>query len=69
MSVDATDLLAAASRLLAEYGPEALTVRRIAHAAGCSTMAIYSHFGGKNGVVDGLFQEGFRTLIEALDRL
>ena len=41
-------LLAAAHRLLAEDGPEALTVRRIANEAGMSTMNVYSRFGGKD---------------------
>ena len=55
-------LLAAAGELLASEGPAALTVRRIATAAGVSTMNVYSRFGGKDGVVDCLFVEGFRQL-------
>ncbi|TML08874.1 MAG: TetR/AcrR family transcriptional regulator [Actinobacteria bacterium] len=60
-------LLEAASRLLADDGADALTVRRIAADAGCSTMGVYSRFGNKDGVVDHLFIEGFRRLIAAMD--
>ena len=55
-------LLKAASDLLAAEGPGALTVRRIANAAGVSTMNVYSRFGGKDGVVEQLFTEGFTRL-------
>jgi AcrR family transcriptional regulator len=44
-----------------------LTVRRIATAAGVSTMNVYSRFGGKDGVVELLFIEGFRRLGEAMN--
>jgi AcrR family transcriptional regulator len=61
-----SDLLKAASDLLATDGPGALTVRRIANAAGVSTMNVYSRFGGKDGVVEHLFVEGFRRLGAAM---
>lgn len=60
-------LLAAAHRLLAEDGPEALTVRRIANEAGMSTMNVYSRFGGKDGVIDELYADGYRRLIAAIN--
>jgi AcrR family transcriptional regulator len=56
-------LLAAAHQILATSGPEALTVRRIATEAGMSTMNVYSRFGGKDGVIDELYAEGYRRLI------
>lgn len=59
-------LLEAASDLLATEGPGALTVRRIANAAGVSTMNVYSRFGGKDGVVEHLFIEGFHRLGEGM---
>ncbi len=59
-------LAKAASDLLATEGPAALTVRRIAAAAGVSTMNVYSRFGGKDGVVEHLFVEGFSRLGEAM---
>jgi AcrR family transcriptional regulator len=57
-----TQLLKAAGNLLATEGPGALTVRRIANEAGVSTMNVYSRFGGKDGVVERLFVEGFTQL-------
>ena len=59
-------LLKAAGDLLTADGPGALTVRGIANAAGVSTMNVYSRFGGKDGVVEHLFVEGFRLLGEAM---
>jgi AcrR family transcriptional regulator len=57
-----TTLLDAARTLLEVDGPGALTVRRIAAEAGMSTMNVYSRFGGKDGVVDALYCEGFGRL-------
>lgn len=59
-------LLAAAHDLLATEGPAALTVRRIATAAGVSTMNVYSRFGGKDGVLDELFIDGFRRMTDEM---
>lgn len=60
-------LLEAAHRLLTEQGSDALTVRRIATEAGMSTMNVYSRFGGKDGVIDELFIDGFSRLFEAIN--
>ena len=62
-------LLAAAHRLLASEGPDALTVRRIATEAGMSTMNVYSRFGGKDGVIDELYVYGFNRLFEAIEQV
>jgi AcrR family transcriptional regulator len=59
-------LLDAAHDLLATAGPGGLTVRGIAAAAGMSTMNVYSRFGGKDGVLDELFTDGFRRLGEEM---
>ena len=59
-------LLTAAGRLLADEGPAAFTVRRIAADAGVSTMNVYSRFGGKLGVVEQLFLQGFGLLAAAM---
>ena len=59
-------ILEAASRILSADGAGALTVRRIAAEAGCSTMGLYSRFGGKEGVVDELYVEGFRHLCDGM---
>ncbi|MDO8363748.1 MAG: TetR/AcrR family transcriptional regulator [Actinomycetota bacterium] len=61
-----TTLLRAAAGLLAQQGPGALTVRGIATAAGMSTMNVYSRFGGKDGVVEQLFLQGFTLLGDAM---
>jgi AcrR family transcriptional regulator len=57
-------LLDVAGALLAEHGPDALTMRRIATAAGCSTQVLYTAFGGKDGLAEALFREGFRRFAE-----
>jgi AcrR family transcriptional regulator len=59
-------LLDAASRLLETEGPEALTMRRIAGEVGSSTSVLYSMFGGKAGVAEALWCEGFERLHAAL---
>ena len=62
-------ILEAARELLAAEGQGALTVRRIAAAAGGSTMNVYSRFGGKEGVLDALLIEGFEQLGDAMRRV
>ncbi len=73
MSTDAAErqqqtIVKAALELLEAGGPQALRVRDIAQAAGCTTMAVYSRFGGKDGVVDAIYIDGFRRFTEALER-
>jgi len=55
----------AASELLLRGGVEALTVRRVAQEAGTTTMAIYSRFGGKEGLLGELYREGFALVAAA----
>ena len=52
-------MLEAASRLLLEEGAAALTVRKVADAVNCSTTLLYSIFGGKDGLSNALYLEGF----------
>jgi AcrR family transcriptional regulator len=52
-------LLDAAGRLLADEGAGALTMRRIASEVGCSTTVLYTLFKNKDGLVSGLYREGF----------
>jgi AcrR family transcriptional regulator len=59
-------ILEVAADLLAAEGPHALSLRRIARAAGTSTQGIYTEFGGKAGLVDALYREGWRRLTAAL---
>jgi AcrR family transcriptional regulator len=60
-------LLDAASGLLLEEGPGALTMRRVAGAVGCSTTVLYTMFGGKEGLTDALYREGFERLRRRLE--
>ena len=55
-------LLESAALLLDEAGPDALTARRLAAAAGTSTMAVYTHFGGMPALVREIVVEGFNRL-------
>lgn len=59
-------LLDAALTVLRRDGAAALTVRAITDEAGCSTTGIYTHFGGKNGLVEALFVDGFESFDRAL---
>ena len=59
-------LLEAAAAVLAEDGPHGLSLRRIAADAGGSTQMIYTLFGGKPGLADALYAEGFRRLGDAM---
>ena len=62
-------LLAAASELLEREGPDALSIRRIAAAAGVAPMGVYNHFASKSGIVEALFVQGFERLGEAMATL
>jgi AcrR family transcriptional regulator len=59
-------LLDAAGAILVAEGPAALTMRRLAAAAGCSTTVLYTLFGGKDGLADALYREGFERFRRAL---
>lgn len=59
-------LLDAAIEVLRRDGAAALTVRAITDEAGCSTTGIYTHFGGKNGLVEALFVDGFESFDRSL---
>jgi AcrR family transcriptional regulator len=59
-------LLEGAARLLAEEGPAALTLRRVATEAGTSTMAVYTHFGSMPDLADAVVAEGFSRLAALL---
>lgn len=61
----AAALLSAARRIFETDGLPALSVRRVADAAGCTTMQVYSRFGGKDGLLQALFDEGFDALAAA----
>lgn len=73
------ELLGAAEQLLITDGPHALSLRTIADRCGLTTQAVYTEFGGKPGLADALYREGYRRLaaqlasvpadLEPLDRI
>ncbi|MGW3344320.1 TetR/AcrR family transcriptional regulator [Nonomuraea rubra] len=65
-SVVRAAILEAAKRLLVTEGPAALTVRRISGEVGCSTKVIYTLFGGKDGLGEALWLEGFARFEQVL---
>lgn len=60
------ELLHAAVALLDEHGPDALQTRKVAAAAGTSTMAVYTHFGGMRALIAEVAEEGLRQFDAAL---
>jgi AcrR family transcriptional regulator len=52
-------LVEVAARLLAAQGPDAVTTRSVALAAGVQAPAIYRLFGDKSGLLDAVVQHGF----------
>lgn len=60
------DLLHAAVGLLDDHGPDALQTRKVAAAAGTSTMAVYTHFGGMRELITAVAEEGLRQFEAAL---
>jgi AcrR family transcriptional regulator len=60
-------LLDVAGTLLTTEGPDALSLRRLAAAAGTSTSAVYALFGGKPGILRELFIESFTRFAAHLD--
>jgi AcrR family transcriptional regulator len=60
------ELLRAAVDILDEDGPDALQTRKIASAAGTSTMAVYTHFGGMPALIAAVAEEGQRQFDAAL---
>lgn len=59
-------ILDAAAKLLAQGGPEALSVRRVAEQVGASTMVVYTHFHDKQGLVDAVLEHAFAGFAGAL---
>lgn len=60
------ELLHAAVDLLNTHGPDALQTRKVASAAGTSTMAVYTHFGGMRELIAEVANEGLRQFDVAL---
>jgi len=56
------DLLQAALSVIADHGIDGLNVRAVSKLAGCSTTGIYTHFGGKQGLLDAAYMASFEAL-------
>ncbi len=65
----ATQLLEATRKLFGREGIKGISVRRIAEIAGCTTMVVYTQFGGKDGILGALFDEGFERLAQAQSKV
>jgi AcrR family transcriptional regulator len=63
----AEQLLEAATTLLRDAGPDAVSVRAVAEACGCSVRAVYALFGSKQALVDALAERGYLTLADRVD--
>lgn len=61
-----SELVRAALAVLHREGPSGLTVRNITQEAGCSTTGVYTYFGGKHGLVEAIFVQGFESFDEAV---
>lgn len=60
-------LVELASRAIATGGSQALSLRSVAAEAGTTTAAVYTLFGGRDGLVRAVVEEGFRRFAEHLD--
>lgn len=60
-----TRLVEVAAELLATGGPDAVTTRSVAHAAGVQPPMIYRLFGDKNGLLDAVTEHGFTSYLAA----
>jgi AcrR family transcriptional regulator len=60
------EILRAALAILSEQGHGGLTVRNVAARAGCSTIGVYTWFGGKDGLVDAILIDGYERFAAAL---
>lgn len=59
-------LVACATDILKKSGPEALTLRAVARAAGVSEAAPYRHFADRRELVAAVAEDGFRRLQQAM---
>jgi AcrR family transcriptional regulator len=60
------ELLHVAVDILNQDGPDGLQTRKIASAAGTSTMAVYTYFGGMPGLIAAVAEEGLRQFDAAM---
>src|ERR1700735_3147449 len=62
-------LLASAADILESEGPDGLSARRIAAAAGVAPMGVYNHFESKSGIIEALYIQGFGRLGAAMQAM
>jgi AcrR family transcriptional regulator len=62
-------LTAAARRLFAKHGYEAVSAAQIVAAAGVTRGALYHHFGGKPGLLDAVYDQLEREMTERIARV
>lgn len=58
-------IIAAAARLLAEGGREAVSTRAVSEAAGVQAPTIYRLFGDKRGLLEAVMTHGFATYVDS----
>lgn len=61
-------LLIGAAEVLVADGIEGLTVRRVAEAAGRSTMCVYTKFGSRRGLMHEVFAQAEASLAAAMEK-
>jgi AcrR family transcriptional regulator len=59
------NIIEAAASIMQEFGPEAVTIRRVSEKMECPTKIIYNLFGSKEGLAKELFMEGCKLLADA----
>jgi AcrR family transcriptional regulator len=62
-------LIAAADQLLADEGPEGLSVRAVAGRVGTTTQAVYTLFGSKDGLINALAFRLYELIGTAIEQV
>ena len=60
-------ILDQASEILSSEGVHALSMRRLSRSVGASTIVLYTHFTDKHDILNELYVEGFRRLLQELE--
>ncbi|MFM8303139.1 MAG: TetR/AcrR family transcriptional regulator [Actinomycetota bacterium] len=61
-----TTILGSAVAYITEHGPDGLSLRQLAQAAGVSHQAPYHHFTDRSGIFKAIHDEGFAMLLDAM---
>ncbi|CAM2069254.1 TetR/AcrR family transcriptional regulator [Sulfidibacter corallicola] len=62
-------ILRKAAELIREQGVHGLSMRKLSHALGASTMVLYTHFRNKQDLLNELYLEGFDRLRRHLEEV